>query len=98
MQNGICSNFLDASPQDLENWTTVMSDKILLVAEDYPTYIDSSLKETIKRIAVGDDGRTCRAIRPWEMLIISFRPICRAFHEYIGGKDLQRRLRTIDVL
>ena len=75
-----------------------MSDKILLPAEVYRMYIDRSLKETIKGSGVGGNGRTCRAIRLGKMLIISFRHICRAFHQYIGGKDLQRRLRAIDGL
>ena len=28
MQDGICSDFPNPSPQDLEKWTTLMSDKI----------------------------------------------------------------------
>ena len=98
MQDGILSNFPNASPQDLEKWTTVMSDKSLLAAEDYRMYIDRSLKETIKSSRLGDDGGKCRAIRLGKMLIISFRHICGASHKYIGGEDLQRRLRTIDGL
>ena len=98
MQDGICSNFPNASPQELEKWTMVMSDKILLAAEDYRMYIDRSLKEMIKGSGVGDDDRTCRAIRPGEMLIIAFRHICRAFHQYDGRKDLKRRLHAIDGL
>ena len=63
MQHGICSHFPNASPEDVGKWTTVLSDKILLAAEDFRMYIDRSLKEMIKGSGVGDNGRTCRAIR-----------------------------------
>lgn len=63
MQDSICSQFPNASPEDLEKWTKVMSDRILSAAEEYRTTIDRLLKEVIGGNGFGDDGKMCKRAR-----------------------------------
>lgn len=67
MQDGICSGFPNAGPEDLEKLTNVISDKILSAAEDYRATIHSHLKEVKKGDGFGDDGTTCRRAKILEL-------------------------------
>ena len=63
MQDGICGQFPNASPEDLEKWMVVMSDQILGAAEDYRTNIDLQLKEVNGGHGFGDDGKMCKTAK-----------------------------------
>ena len=60
LQDGICSRFPEASPEDLEEWTKVMSEKIVLATELYRASVDSLLKSMNKGDGFMKDGMTCK--------------------------------------
>lgn len=60
LQDGICSHFPQARTKDLEEWTKVMSEKILLATELYRASVDSLLKEMNKGDGFVKDGKTCK--------------------------------------